>query len=47
MLLELNSVPRKDFIQWLKFPALAEEELVKLVGEPDKQFSDMSVDFVY
>ena len=36
-----------DFIQWLKFQVLAEEELVKLVREPDKQLSDMSFDFVY
>lgn len=47
MLLERNSVPRKDFIQWLKFQVLAEEELVKLVREPDKQFSDMSFDFFF
>ena len=40
-------LPRKDFIQWLKFQVLAEEELVKLVREPDKQFSDIYFDFVY
>ena len=38
----------RDFIQWVKFQVvLAEEELAKLVRELDKQFSDMSFDFVY
>ena len=40
--LHVAQLPRREFIQWLKFQVLADEELAKLVRELDKQFSDMS-----